>query len=225
MCNEQQKLLANPHIIACPSCDLLADTSSLQLEERAKCVRCGHLLTEYKKDAIEKVVAYAIAASTLLLLACSKPFLSFKAAGMESMMTLPSTVLELYRYGMPDLAFLVAAFIILIPAIMLIFILLLCIPLYFNTPSPWLARIARLIFTLEEWSMVEVFLVGVIVSLVKIAAMATVILGLSFWAYFAFTLCFTLAMSNLDRLQFWVAIEQHAHINIRPNTISKAQSS
>lgn len=225
MSDETSQLLANPDIIACPSCDLLADTSALKMGESAKCTRCGHFLTEHNKDAIEKVMAYALTASILLILACSEPFLSFKAAGLENMMTLPSAVLELYHYGMPDLAFLVAAFIILIPTLILTLILLLCIPLYFNSPSPGLARIARLIFTLEDWSMVEVFLVGVIVSLVKIAAMATVILGFSFWAYFAFTLCFTLAMSNLDRLQFWIAIEKRAQTKAMTNIVKKAPSS
>ena len=56
--------------------------------------------------------------------------------------------------------------------------------------------------------MAEVFLIGVIVSLVKIAAMATVEMGISFWAYAAFTICFTLAISNLDRVQCWSEIER-----------------
>jgi paraquat-inducible protein A len=54
---------------------------------------------------------------------------------------------------------------------------------------------------------VEVFVVGTIVSLVKIAKLATVILGLSFWAYVAFAICLTAALSGLDRLQVWAAIE------------------
>jgi paraquat-inducible protein A len=55
--------------------------------------------------------------------------------------------------------------------------------------------------------MVEVFIIGVIVSLVKIAAMATVELGISFWAYAGFAICFTLAISSLDRYQCWERIE------------------
>ena len=55
--------------------------------------------------------------------------------------------------------------------------------------------------------MVEVFIIAVIVALVKIAAMATVVIGISFWAYAAFTVCFTLAVSNLDRYQCWERIE------------------
>jgi paraquat-inducible protein A len=66
----------------------------------------------------------------------------------------------------------------------------------------------RLVFTLEPWSMAEVFVIGAIVSLVKIAAMAGVVLGLSFWAYIAFCVCFTAALSSLDRAYVWDAIER-----------------
>jgi paraquat-inducible protein A len=55
--------------------------------------------------------------------------------------------------------------------------------------------------------MVEVFIIGVIVSLVKIAAMATVVVGLAFWAYAAFTLCFTVTIGSLDRYQCWEHLE------------------
>lgn len=205
----KNKILANDtNYVACPSCDQMADVSSLKHGERAKCSRCNHFLTEYKADSVERVIAYAFSSLILLLLASSGPFLSFQASGLESIMTLPGTVVELYRYGMTDLAVLVAAFIIVIPLIIIVLLLVLYIPLHFNRCGGESILIARLIFTLEEWSMVEVFLIGVIVSLVKIAAMATVILGLSFWAYFAFTVCFTLTVSNLDRLQCWSMIER-----------------
>ena len=55
--------------------------------------------------------------------------------------------------------------------------------------------------------MVEVFIIGVIVSLVKIAKMATVGLGVSFWAYVAFSILFTMVVSALDRYQCWEQIE------------------
>jgi paraquat-inducible protein A len=58
--------------------------------------------------------------------------------------------------------------------------------------------------------MVEVFVIGVIVSLVKIGHMATVVLGLSFWSYVAFSVCFTAAMASLDRLEVWREIEGYS---------------
>jgi paraquat-inducible protein A len=58
--------------------------------------------------------------------------------------------------------------------------------------------------------MVEVFVIGVLVSLVKIGAMATVILGISFWSYVGFAICFTATLSSLDRFQMWREIEASA---------------
>ena len=197
-----------PELIACPSCDLLADLADLDAGQQAHCRRCKHFLTERKPDSLTCVLAYATSALIFLVVANSFSFLSFKASGLENAMTLPQSALELYRYGMHGLAVLVAAFIILIPAVILGLLIMLCIPLYLSKYASWLVACGRLISALTSWSMVEVFLIGVIVSLVKIAAMATVVLGISFWAYVAFTICFTLALSNLDRYQCWQLIER-----------------
>ena len=55
--------------------------------------------------------------------------------------------------------------------------------------------------------MVEVFFIGVLVSLVKVGHMATVVMGLSFWAYAVFSGFFVLSLSGLDRAQCWRRIE------------------
>ncbi len=186
---------------------MLFNVSSLQDGQTARCARCGQFLTRYRSDGLERALAYNIAALVALAVACSFPFMQFKASGFENLMTLPQTALELYRNGMPFLALLVAAFIILIPTAVLILQLILVSSLLRGSRSEWPRRLGRLMYTLEAWSMVDVFLIGVIVSLVKIAHMATVVLGISFWAYAGFTILFVLAISNLDRFQCWRQIE------------------
>jgi len=194
--------------IACPGCDLLLNVSALKDGESASCSRCGHFLTRYRSDAYSRVLAYAVAALVLLILANSFSFLSFAASGLESVMTLRQTPGALWDYGMPEVAILVAAFIIVIPAVVLVMMLILCIALDRGRSHPWLVFMAKGIFLAQNWAMVEVFIIGVIVSLVKIAAMATVHLGISFWAYAGFSICFTLAVAGLDRYQCWERIEQ-----------------
>jgi paraquat-inducible protein A len=56
--------------------------------------------------------------------------------------------------------------------------------------------------------MVEVFLISVIVSLVKLIHLADVQLGLSFWSYAVLGVCFTATLASLDRLTLWRAIER-----------------
>lgn len=193
--------------IACHACDLLVDLREMRPGQKASCPRCGHGLTRLRADAVERLMAYSVAALVALVFACLFPFLSFSSSGVESVMTLPQTPGSLWRNGLPMVATLVAAFIIAIPALVLVLLLMLSVPLARRRYRPWLKPIGRWIFHLQSWSMVEVFIIGVIVSLVKIAKMATVTLGLSFWSYVAFAILFTFAMGVLDRYQLWNAIE------------------
>ena len=194
-------------LIACHGCDLLVDVSELEHGNRANCPRCSYFLTRYQQDAMSRVLAYTITSLVLLGLALSFPFLSFASSGLESVMTLRSAPLSLFNYGMPELAIMVGLFIIYLPLLILLLLLSLSLPLLLGWRVSWLKLATRGIFTLQNWAMVEVFIIGVIVSLVKIAAMADVELGLSFWAYAAFSICFTLALVSLDRFQCWEMIE------------------
>lgn len=176
--------------------------------QRATCPRCGGFLTRYRADAYDHVLSYSIAGLTLLVLANAYSFLSFSASGLESVMTLAQTPGALWDYGMPGMAFIVAAFIIVIPAVVLALLVALCVPLRQGRDAPWLTPVAKMVFLAQNWAMVEVFIIGVIVSLVKIAKMATVELGISFWAYTAFSIVFTLAITGLDRYRCWEDIER-----------------
>jgi paraquat-inducible protein A len=194
-------------LLACPSCDLVFDVGGMPDGSTATCSRCGTFLTRRCDDAFERVQAYSTAALIMLALACAFPFMQFSRAGFENTMTLPQTVLELWANNRHWLALIVAAFIILIPALVMAMALVFSTTLTRGANPTWLRPLARRMFHLLNWSMAEVFFVGVLVSLVKIAHMATVVLGISFWSYAAFTILFVKTLTNLDRFQSWRHIE------------------
>jgi paraquat-inducible protein A len=193
--------------IACHECDLLITVDGLHEGERANCPRCGHTLATHTPDGLTRSLAFALAAAMLLLASNLFPFLSLRASGLEQVMTLPRSAYELYLDGYLTIAILVMGPIIGIPALMLGTLVALLVPLKQERPAPWLVPAARFLFFLNPWSMVEVFVIGVLVSLVKIGAMATVILGISFWSYAIFALCFIASLTNLDRVFLWRRIE------------------
>ncbi len=197
-------------LVACPSCDLLFDVSGMRNGEKASCSRCGDFLTRVRTDCFFKLQSYAVAGLVFLMIACAFPFLSFESSGLESIMTLPQTAQQLYDQGRPDLALLVAGFIIFIPAVVLILLLLLSTCIIQQKFYAWMVPVTRLVFHMQNWAMVEVFFIGVLVSLVKIGHMATVVIGISFWGYGAFALCFIASVGNLDRLQYWNELERLA---------------
>ncbi len=194
--------------IACLECDLVLPMPELDEGQRANCPRCGHTLTSRPLDGFQRSLAFTLAAAVFLVAACMFPFLSMKAGGLENAITLLQSAREIYENGQPVVAVLVGAFILVIPAAMLLGVLALLIPLLQGRNAPWLVASGRLVFGLSPWSMVEVFVIGVIVSLVKLASMATMVLGISFWSYVAFSICLTAAVSSLDRMYVWDSIER-----------------
>jgi len=194
--------------VACPGCDLLVHIGALADGQAANCPRCGGFITRYRSDAFNRVLAFAVSGLILMFLANSFDFLSFSAGGAESQIALRETPGALWNNGMPLVAFLVGAFIIAVPALILLLLVALCVPLHVGYTRPWLPRLAKILLHLHHWAMAEVFIIGVIVSLVKLSSMATVVIGISFWAYAAFTVCFLLAISTVDRFHTWARIDE-----------------
>jgi paraquat-inducible protein A len=166
------------------------------------------VLAVNRPDAFAKSMAYSLAALVALAVALTFPFLSISTAGVANSMTLPETVSYLSLYGAQGIAVVVAAFVIVVPVIMLTLMaaLSLCLlrgrfPAAMLGPTRWL-------FRLDAWAMVEVFGIGVIVSLVKLSTMVRVSLGTAFWAYLAFAILFLLAYSCLDRYTVWEAVDR-----------------
>ena len=194
--------------MACVQCDLPVSIGRLEPGQRARCPRCGHLLATCTEDPFTRSLALASTALVLLCLANAFPFMSLHASGLEKVMTLPRTAVELHREGYTLLAVLVLGVIVAVPAVMMATVVVLLVPLRRGRSAPWLVPAGRLLFWLSPWSMVEVFVISVIVSLVKIVSLADVELGLSFWSYAVFGLCFTATLASLDRLTLWREIER-----------------
>ena len=197
-----------PQYTACPQCDLLIRLPDLDADCKATCPRCATVITATRRDGLQFALALSLAAMSLLVVANLFPFLSFRASGLEQVMSLPQSAGVLYEQGNRLLALFVLLFILAAPALLLLCLILLLTPLVRRRPASGLRLLGRAIAITQTWCMVEVFLVGVLVSFIKIAAMATVVFGMSFWAFVGFALCLTGALSVLDRHQLWSAIEE-----------------
>jgi paraquat-inducible protein A len=192
---------------ACEECDLLIAVPAVAEGERAECPRCGHTLTQRPRQGFERSLSFALAACVFFAISLAFPFLTLANGGIENVMTLPEASIAIWREQDPVLAVIVFLAIIALPIALIGTIIALVTPLVLNKQAAWLPGVGKLMFGLNDWAMVDVFVIGTIVSLVKIAKLATVILGLSFWAYILFAICLTASLSGLDRLQVWKAID------------------
>lgn len=194
-------------LIACHECDLLHRAQPLPAEGAAKCTRCGAVLYRRKRNSLDRSLAMAIAGLILFILCNTQPFMALKREGLVQQTTLITGVQELYRQGMWGLALLVLFTSILAPLIQLTGMLYVLLPLKFNR-LPWmLPVIFRIQQKLQPWAMLEVFMLGILVALVKLAKTATVVPGIALYALVALILVLAAAAAALDPGVVWERLE------------------
>lgn len=195
------------NMIGCVECDLLISDPSLSFNQVARCPRCGHVLTTHREDYKERAFSFALAALVFLIISFNFPFLTLDSAGIENSMTLFQTVSLLSSYGAHIIALIIFLIVILLPLVMLVMTLAVAGSLLTQRFPKHLVAVARWLYQLNTWSMVDVFAIAVVVSLVKMITMAHIEFGVAFWSYLAFAVTFILAISNLDRRTVWTEIE------------------
>jgi len=206
-CNDERALMSTENLIACHECDLLQRLPGHQGSYVARCRRCSAVLHRGVENSIDRTLALTLAGVILFAVANSFPFLAFKLKGQETQTTLITGVADLYNQGKWEIAILVLLTTIVVPMIQLLVQLYVFVPLKFNR-IPWnMARVFRFAQNLSPWSMMEVFLIGIIVAIVKLVGMAQIIPGLALWSFAALIITLAAAAANMDSQVVWGHVE------------------
>jgi paraquat-inducible protein A len=200
--------VAEAELIACHDCDLVLAAPVVPPGGAAKCSRCGAVLFKEKIDSLNRTLALTIAGLVLFAVANTFPFLTFEMQGRATQTTLGTGVVDLYREGMTPIAALVALTAIAAPAVQLSTLLYLLLPLRLGRVPPALAVVFRVMRRIQPWSMMEVFLLGILVSVVKLAGMAAIVPGLAIWAFGVLILVIAAANASLDPRVIWRRVEE-----------------
>jgi paraquat-inducible protein A len=194
--------------VACPECDLLLNPAQLKIGDKARCPRCGLLLSRPRKQSIERSFALSIAGFILIFPANLLPMVSIKMMGSSSNGTLWTGVMALFSENLWAVAISVFLASILFPLLHIVLSLLISGHLYFNRPNRYLSKWMRWMQHLEEWVMLEVYMMGIIVACVKLMSRSEVKLGLGLYGFVALLIITAMLASSLDNTLFWQRIEQ-----------------
>ncbi|MDD5581147.1 MAG: paraquat-inducible protein A [Methylobacter sp.] len=191
---------------ACAECDLLLNPALPEMGEKAHCPRCGNLLQRPRKQSIERTFALSIAGLILIFPANLLPLVGIKILGNTKDGNLWSGVAALFQENMWGVAILVFLASILFPLLNIILSLLISAHLYFNKPNAHLARWMRWLQHLDEWAMLEVYTLGIIVACVKLASIAELKFDFGLYAFIALLIITGMLSSSLDEYLFWKQI-------------------
>lgn len=190
-------------LIACHDCDLIQRLPHISDVGTVKCVRCGAVLHQKKRNSIERTLALTLAGVVLFILANSFPFLAFKLEAQVRQTTLLTGIQELHAGGMTILAVIVLLTTVLVPFAQMVCMLYILVPLKLNLIPRGLPRVLRFIRHLQPWSMMEVFMLGILVSVVKLAKMAKIVPGIALYSFLVLIFVLAAMTASLDTHLIW----------------------
>jgi paraquat-inducible protein A len=193
-------------LIACHECDLLQREVPLPTGRAARCGRCGAVLYRNTPDSLNRTLAYTLAAALLFAVANAFPIVGLDAQGNRTATTLFGTVRTLHDDGITSVAALVFVTTILMPALELGAMLYMLLPLKLGRVPRGLPAMFRLVQTVRPWGMVEVFMLGTLVSLAKLAHLASVVPGIALWSFAALMVLLTAVSAAFDPRALWARV-------------------
>ena len=190
-------------LIVCHACDLVHRRDVILDKARVRCVRCRAELYRTNSASIDTAIALAVTAAVLLLLSNAYPLVALQLNGSVRATTLVGAAIGLYNQGYAPVAALVLLTTLLVPLFQISGLLYVLVPLRANRRAPGQNELFRALTYLRPWAMTEVFMLGALVALVKLAAMAEVIPGVSLYSYGALMLVLSTLSSITPTEQFW----------------------
>ncbi len=192
-------------LVGCHSCGLLISDSVLRDRRPPRCPRCATILRRRKADSQARSAAFLIAALAFYVPANIFPIMTVTMLGRGQPDTILSGVLHLIAAGEYPVAAVVFFASIFVPVIKIAVLAFLLISVRLG--SKWRPRDRTAIYRITEsigrWSMIDIFMISILVGLVKLGAVATVEAGLAATSFAAVVILTMIAALCFDPRLIW----------------------
>ncbi|MBZ9667278.1 MULTISPECIES: paraquat-inducible protein A [Pseudomonas] len=193
-------------LVACHECDLLMRKPMLRDGESAECPRCGYELFSHRHHVVRRSLALVLTALLLYIPANFLPIMQLNLLGQTSQDTVWSGVIGLYESGMQGIAVVVFLSSMAVPLLKLLCQLLVLLSIRMDFGRSYGLLLYRVYHDMREWGMLEVYLMGILVAMVKLMDLADLSLGLGLFCFIALLLVQVWLEVTMSPHQIWEAL-------------------
>jgi paraquat-inducible protein A len=196
-----------PRLCECRDCGQMQILPALPPSARAVCLRCDAVLRHTRRDPLTLPLALNISALILFGLGATLTLMSVSTAGQERIADLITGPAEMEQYGLWEISLVVLFTTVAAPLAKVLCMLIVLIGLRLKHPPRALRTIYAWVEHLRPWSMIEIYLLGLLVAYVRLSGMSTVDLGPAVYALVALMVITVMADHMLDAQAVWEAME------------------
>ena len=196
-------------ITACHQCDLIQYEVNLIAGQKALCVRCNALL--YKNTALHynQEIAFTISALVMLVIANLFPIATIIVQGQAVDARLFDIIQTLVMQQQNLMALLIFITLLLAPVLEVLAMTYLLMQLKWGWPKQHIANAYRLYLIAQKWVLVDVFMLGILVALVKLTPIVIVKVNIAVWALVGLIISLTALAQAFDVRKIWKQIDFH----------------
>ncbi|NNB51618.1 paraquat-inducible protein A [Pseudomonas fragi] len=169
------------------------------------CTRCGAVVHARRPDSLMRTWALLLTSAILYIPANLLPIMTVNSLGQGSPSTIMAGVIELVLHGMIPIAAVVFVASILVPTFKLVGIALLLFSVQRHQPLSARQRIImyRFIEFIGRWSMLDIFVIAILVAVVNFGRIASIEANLGAVAFASVVVITMLAAVTFDPRLIW----------------------
>lgn len=177
--------------------------------DQAICQRCGARVSIRRYNSVSRSWALTMTAALLYIPANVLPMMTVSKLEPGQPQTIMSGVIELVQEEMVPIALLVFTASIVVPLLKLMGMIWLLLSVrYPNKALHQQVALYRLIVWIGRWSMLDIFIISLLVGLVQFGRLGTVTAGMGAYAFAGVVVTTMLAGTQFDPRLLWDAVEK-----------------
>jgi paraquat-inducible protein A len=194
--------MSHQGLVICEYCDAVHQRHDLPWGSVALCQRCSGVLYRSHRNELTRMLALVTASLFAFVFANLFPIVTIELQGARNEATLWGAILATYDSGVGLIAALAALTVFFFPLLQIVLYGYVLVPLCYGQRALRFRWAMHALRHVAPWSMVEVFLLGALVSVVKLAGLAEIVAGPGLWFFLALTILLT-KLSNVPLHDIW----------------------
>jgi len=196
-------------LVSCHDCSLLVRSPAAHGHAELRCPRCGAALHARKRDSVRRTWALLVAAAIVYIPANVFPVMQVTSMGKVQADTILSGAIYLLLHGMWPLALIVFVASVAVPLLKIVALVYLLVSVQLGSTRRAVdrTRIYRITELVGRWSMVDIYVVTILVALVQLGALATIEAQAGAVFFGAVVVLTMLAAESFDPRLIWDAME------------------
>lgn len=199
---EQAQNASSPTLLICEHCDTVHQRRPLARSEVARCARCHAVLERHQRIGVDVMFALVITVMVIFVQANVWPIMTLGLNGEQIHATLWGIIIMMWNKQSQVVAVLAAATLFFFPLCKMLTLGWLLIFGRRGKRAPGFRTLMVILHYIAPWTMSEVFVLGVLVSIVKAQMYFDVTPNIGAFAYAVLAILITV-FSGIDMRQLW----------------------